>query len=343
MESYHNLSIHRVYLSLQIFIPQHPNGRAKEIGIVSTHPADASNGVCAISSVTESPCRGSGYQDLGYFCDTEGGSSGSPVVSRVTQKVIALHHCRGGTACTDTGGQPNRAVPIGLIYQEIRSFLDSNCTSNADCNDGITCTIDTCNAGKCSNVVNPNCCTQNSDCNDGNLCTSDTCNVASGVCSSAPIAGCCRVNSDCSDGKACTADVCNVSSNTCSSTVIAGCCGNGKCEVGEDCSTCGQDCISGVTAVSAAAVCGNGVCEAGNGENCVNCPRDCRGVQSGSARNRFCCGNGGGQKPVGCASICASSGYQCVMTTPPVREEYCCGDGMCTGDETCVNCPNDCC
>ena len=39
-----------------------------------------------------------------YTCDTEGGSSGSPVLSRVTNKVVALHHCGGG--CNGNLGAP---------------------------------------------------------------------------------------------------------------------------------------------------------------------------------------------------------------------------------------------
>jgi len=322
---------------MQIYIPQHPNGRAKEIGIFSTHTLDAS-GVCMVKSTMEYACSGSGYNDVGYYCDTEGGSSGSPVISRVTQKVIALHHCRGNVACTNTGGDTNRGVPISIIFNEIGSLI-TNCASNSDCNDGNICTIDTCNSGSCSNVINPNCCTQNSNCNDGNVCTTDTCNIATGVCSNTALAGCCRLDSDCNDSKSCTADVCSLLTNTCSNTAVSNCCGNGVCEIGESCSTCAQDCISGV---STPLLCGNGICEAGNGENCLNCPRDCNGVQSGTPRSRFCCGNGGGENPVSCSnSKCTSTGFQCV-TTPVLGEEYCCGDGMCTGAETCGNCPNDC-
>ncbi len=418
----------------QIYIPQHPNGRAKELGIVSTHSLDVAGGICQTNTVTAYPCSGSGSRDVGYYCDTEGGSSGSPILSRVTHKVIALHRCGGSTACTNTGGDPNRAVPIALVYNEISSIIigctsdascddgsvctvdtcnagtcsnvvnpncckqnsdcndndvctsdtcniatgvcsrspitgccrtdsdcsDSNacttdtcnvatgvcsrtpiagcCTANSDCNDGIVCTVDTCNAGTCSNVVNPTCCTQNSDCNDGNTCTRDTCTVATGVCSRTPIAGCCRADSDCNDNSACTTDVCNLSTNQCSNTPTATCCGNGICDVGETCSTCPQDCASGIYNP---ARCGNGVCEAGNGENCANCPKDCRGVQTGKLRNRYCCGDGGGQTPIGCSSKCTSNGYKCV-TAPIAGIPYCCGDGVCNDGENCGNCPNDC-
>ena len=52
--------------------------------------------------------------DVSYYCDTAGGSSGSPVISRKTDKVIALHHF---------GGCPNSGVRIDLIYSKIKSLL----------------------------------------------------------------------------------------------------------------------------------------------------------------------------------------------------------------------------
>jgi len=97
----------------QIYIPQHPGGRAKEFAIESTDPCDT-GGVCRVNTITASPCSGSGYNDVGYYADTEGGSSGSPVLATSSHKVIALHHCAN---C------PNRGVPIHLIYDEISDHL----------------------------------------------------------------------------------------------------------------------------------------------------------------------------------------------------------------------------
>jgi hypothetical protein len=44
--------------------------------------------------------------DVSYYCDTAGGSSGSPVLSRKTGKVVALHHF---------GGCPNSGVRADLL------------------------------------------------------------------------------------------------------------------------------------------------------------------------------------------------------------------------------------
>ncbi len=85
-------------------------------------------------------------------------------------------------------------------------------------------------------------------------------------------------------------------------------CGNGKCEGGENCSNCGQDCGN---------CCGNGSCD--NGENCASCGKDC-----GS-----CCGNGkcdNGENCSTCDKDCGS----------------CCGNGACDYGEKCETCNADC-
>jgi hypothetical protein len=59
--------------------------------------------------------------------------------------------------------------------------------------------------------------------------------------------------------------------------------------------------------------CGNDVCQPGFGEDCLSCPADCNGVQGGSPANRYCCGDGDGQNPVGCGDPrCTANGNTCV-------------------------------
>jgi hypothetical protein len=93
-----------------MYIPGHPSGDPKRLSIESTHPEDQS-GRCEVYSTDEPACTGGPVPDVGYFCDTEGGSSGSPVVSSETHRVIALHHCAN---C------PNRGVPIRDVYNDIQ-------------------------------------------------------------------------------------------------------------------------------------------------------------------------------------------------------------------------------
>ena len=132
---------------------------------------------------------------------------------------------------------------------------------------------------------------------------------------------------------------------TCGAFDLSGCfgcpavCGDGTCDAGEDCMSCAADCPAFDTP---GASCGNGICEAGNGENCVNCAADCNGRQNGNPGNRFCCGDGGGQNPVDCSDArCTSSGFSCT-TIPVDPTSSCCGDLVCEGAESSLNCPLDC-
>jgi hypothetical protein len=93
----------------ELYIPQHPGGDPTMIAMDSDEDA---NGTCAIDDPAYT-----GYakaSDVSYLCDTEGGSSGSPVLSKRTDKVLALHHF---------GGCPNSGVRIDLIHNKIKSRL----------------------------------------------------------------------------------------------------------------------------------------------------------------------------------------------------------------------------
>lgn len=105
-------------LNERIYHPQHPAGWGKRIGVESSYPADvAMGGYCYASSVSENPCSG-GPGDVGYWTDTQGGSSGSPVLGYSDNKIVSLHHCRGTAFCNS--GNPaqddrNRGVPVPAI------------------------------------------------------------------------------------------------------------------------------------------------------------------------------------------------------------------------------------
>eukprot|EP00457_Paulinella_chromatophora_P001237 gb/GEZN01001239.1/.p1 GENE.gb/GEZN01001239.1/~~gb/GEZN01001239.1/.p1 ORF type:complete len:897 (-),score=15.03 gb/GEZN01001239.1/:413-3103(-) len=130
----------------QIYIPQHPNGFAKMVGF------SIDNGQPSVLTAGESPCSGGSTRDLGYMTDTLGGSSGSPVISYSTNKMIGLHHC---------GGCPNRAVPMSALSSVLTPTLASKCFSSDDCRgstcswskvgDVGTCANDRCAANPCQN------------------------------------------------------------------------------------------------------------------------------------------------------------------------------------------------
>jgi hypothetical protein len=93
----------------ELFIPQHPRGMPTMIAL--NDPGER-NGNCAIDDPTYY-----GYDvgtDVSYYCDTDGGSSGSPVLSAASNKVVALHHF---------GGCPNSGVRMDLINREIGTLL----------------------------------------------------------------------------------------------------------------------------------------------------------------------------------------------------------------------------
>jgi len=92
-----------------IYIPQHGSGNPKELAIESDQNVD---NLCRVDDV--SAAGRAANSDMGYFCDTIGGSSGSPVLARQTNNVIALHHF---------GGCTNQGVKIVNIWPEVSSYF----------------------------------------------------------------------------------------------------------------------------------------------------------------------------------------------------------------------------
>jgi len=92
-----------------IYIAQHGAGNPKELAIESDQN---SNGLCQID--VASATGRAANTDTGYFCDTTGGSSGSPVIDGNSHKVIALHHF---------GGCENQGVRVDKIWPQVSSFF----------------------------------------------------------------------------------------------------------------------------------------------------------------------------------------------------------------------------
>lgn len=94
----------------EIFVPQHPGGRLKELSVTS----DAQGGGrCTLISTTVNSGR-----DASYSCDTQGGSSGSPVIGRASNRVVALHHLAWGN-CTNSGAR------IDLIWPQVKQYFNN--------------------------------------------------------------------------------------------------------------------------------------------------------------------------------------------------------------------------
>lgn len=130
----------------QMYIVGHPSGVPKQISLYSTHAEDQS-GLCEVYSLNEDACiTGASTEEVGYYCDTEGGSSGSPVLSLVTHKAIALHHCaycpNRGVRIADvwaTNQAGPNPLPLCSLYNDVGNVeLDRE---NYGCDDTISITV----------------------------------------------------------------------------------------------------------------------------------------------------------------------------------------------------------
>ncbi|MCU0294004.1 MAG: choice-of-anchor J domain-containing protein, partial [Thermoanaerobaculaceae bacterium] len=108
----------------RLYIPQHPAAYGKKIAVWSTDSRDP-GGYPTVVSLTEPACQTGGPPDVGYYADTQGGSSGSPVLGYADHKVIALHHCGG---CPST---PNTGVPIQEVIAHLGTDLPPGAVEDA--------------------------------------------------------------------------------------------------------------------------------------------------------------------------------------------------------------------
>lgn len=90
----------------KIYIPQHPAGWAKRIA------STVDGGDAAKVTFIGKNNTGCGNDQVGYMADTQGGSSGSPVLSQGDNLVVALHHC---------GGCANLAVDARTVLKDLKS------------------------------------------------------------------------------------------------------------------------------------------------------------------------------------------------------------------------------
>ncbi len=138
------------------------------------------------------------------------------------------------------------------------------CTADADCDDAVACTVDTCDLAAGGTCVHT---PDDASCDDGNPCTTDACDATTG-CTHTAIAGCaaCATDSDCDDGVACTVDTCDVATGTCANTPSDMACDDGDACNGIE--TC--DAVAGCQAGTAVSCddgisCTNDACDPATG------------------------------------------------------------------------------
>jgi subtilisin-like proprotein convertase family protein len=109
----------------RIYLNGHPAGWGKQFHVASDDATDES-GFCEIDSLDEPSapgCSAAGPEQAGYMCDTQSGSSGSPVVAYSDHRVVVLHHCSG---C------PNTGLPIQQVIADLGPDLPECALSQLD-------------------------------------------------------------------------------------------------------------------------------------------------------------------------------------------------------------------
>jgi lysyl endopeptidase len=88
---------------LTIIFPQHPGGGVKRVGYYESSTGTTR---CSTHSANISISGYSSQSQMRYACDSEGGSSGSPIMDASTGRIIGLHHLGlGGSTCLNAATQ----------------------------------------------------------------------------------------------------------------------------------------------------------------------------------------------------------------------------------------------
>ncbi|CAK4687389.1 hypothetical protein LEN26_007571 [Aphanomyces euteiches] len=108
------------FVGQPVYVPQHPRGGCKLVSYIT----DAATKKPVVITRLDAP-PGCGKGGVSYNADTDGGSSGSPVISATDNTVVALHYC-GAVGCNNSG------IPILSIVADLnlRGLLPSNAVAS---------------------------------------------------------------------------------------------------------------------------------------------------------------------------------------------------------------------
>ncbi len=107
-------------VGMAINFPQHPGGGLKRVGYWKD---SAQTQRCDVATANASYGGATAGSQMGYSCDSEGGSSGSPVMDAGTGRIIGLHHFGGvSSSCL------NSATQMRQVCANAGSLL--SCASN---------------------------------------------------------------------------------------------------------------------------------------------------------------------------------------------------------------------
>jgi hypothetical protein len=215
------------------------------------------------------------------------------------------------------------------------------CSSNADCNDNIACTQESCIGGVCVQLTN------HAVCDDGTYCNGfEKCDPVNG----APGTGCAASSgSPCDDGVSCTVDACNEASKSCSHAPTDALCDNKvACDGVETCNALVGCMNSQPLNCDDGIACTDDFCDLQAGgcahvKNDAKCSNDlfCDGIES-------CAPGAGGNPATGCKAgtpVNCGDGIACTTDACDEATDSCkytennaaCNDGLyCNGVEACV-------
>lgn len=103
----------------RIYLPQHPNGWGKQIALFSDGPNEAEDGSALVQTITQVGICTPGANSVGYYADTDSGSSGSPVIAYDDHCVVAVHGCTGCVPFTGDPVRPNDGMNTSLIIEDL--------------------------------------------------------------------------------------------------------------------------------------------------------------------------------------------------------------------------------